>query len=55
MPNEIIQFSLQKRFATPLPELYHCIVFWQDPDREFEKDADKPELPGVHHLPYRHQ
>lgn len=47
MPNEIIQNGLQERFAAPLPEFYRRIVFWQDPDREFEKDASKPELPGV--------
>lgn len=55
MPNEIIQFSLQECFAVPLPELYCRIVFWQDPAREFEKAADEPELPGVHHLLLRHQ
>lgn len=27
MPNEIIQFGLQERFAAPLPEFYRCIVF----------------------------
>ena len=27
MPNEIIQFGLQERFAAPLPELYCRIVF----------------------------
>ena len=48
MPNEKIQFSLKERFAAPLPEFYHRrIVFWQDPDREFEKDVDELELPGV--------
>ena len=48
MPNEKIQFSLKERFAAPLPEFYHRrIVFWQDPDREFEKDADELEPPGV--------
>lgn len=56
MPNEKIQFSLRERFATPLPEFYRRrIVFWQDPARKFEKAADKPELPGVHHLLLRHQ
>ena len=48
MPNEKIQFSLKERFAAPLPEFYRRhIVFWQDPDREFEKDVDELELPGV--------
>lgn len=48
MPNEKIQFSLKERFAAPLPEFFHRrIVFWQDPDREFEKDVDELELPGV--------
>ena len=48
MPNEKIQFSLKARFAAPLPEFYHRrIVFWQDPDRDFDKDVDELELPGV--------
>ena len=27
MSNEKIQFSLKERFAAPLPDLYHRIVF----------------------------
>ena len=49
MPNERIQFTLCERFAAPLPEFYRRrIVFWEDPEREFERDIDELHLDGVH-------
>lgn len=49
MPNERIQFTLRERFAAPLPEFYRRrIVFWADPEREFERDIDELHLDGVH-------
>jgi len=45
---ESIQFSLNERFAAPLPEFYkRRIVFWQDEDREFETMLDELEIPDV--------
>lgn len=46
MPNEKIQFSLQERFAAPW-SFTAASCSDQDPAREFEKDADELELPGV--------
>ena len=48
MSTESIQFSLNERFAAPLPEFYkRRIVFWQDEDREFEAMLDELEIPDV--------
>lgn len=48
MSTESIQFSLNERFAAPLPEFYkRRIVFWQDEDREFETMLDELEIPDV--------
>lgn len=48
MSVESIQFTLNERFAAPLPEFYkRRIVFWQDEDREFETMLDEIKLPGV--------
>lgn len=48
MSTESIQFSLNERFAAPLPEFYkRRIVFWQDEDREFEAMLDELEIPNV--------
>lgn len=48
MSTESIQFSLNERFAAPLPEFYkRRIVFWQDEDREFEAMLDELVIPNV--------
>ncbi|CAK7023695.1 MAG: hypothetical protein EUB_02243 [Eubacterium sp.] len=48
MSTESIQFSLNERFAAPLPEFYQRrIVFWQDEDREFETMLEELEIPDV--------
>ena len=48
MSIESIQFTLNERFAAPLPEFYRRrIVFWQDEDREFETMLDEIKIPGV--------
>lgn len=48
MSTESIQFSLNERFAAPLPEFYkRRIVFWQDEDREFETMLDEIVIPDV--------
>lgn len=48
MSLEKIQFTLRERFAAPLPDFYRRrIVFWQDPDREFEDLVEEIDLPGV--------
>ena len=45
MSTESIQFSLNRRFAAPLPEFYRRrIIFWYDEDREFEDKLDEIEL-----------
>lgn len=49
MSIERIEFNLKERFAAPLPEFYRRrIVFWEDPEREFERDIDELHLDGVH-------
>lgn len=49
MSIERIEFNLKERFAAPLPEFYRRrIVFWEDPEREFERDIDELHLNGVH-------
>ena len=46
--NERVQLNLSERFATPLPEFHRRrIVFWKDEDREFEREIDELNLPGV--------
>ncbi|HIZ54821.1 MAG TPA: BREX-1 system phosphatase PglZ type A, partial [Firmicutes bacterium] len=48
MSTESIQFALRERFAAPLPDFYRRrIIFWQDPDREFEGMVDQLSIPGV--------
>lgn len=48
MSIESIQFALNERFATPLPEFYQRrIIFWQDEDREFEAMLDELVIPDV--------
>lgn len=48
MSTESIHFSLNERFAAPLPEFYkRRIVFWQDEDREFETMLDELVIPDV--------
>ena len=48
MSIERIEFNLSERFAAPLPEFYRRrIVFWEDPEREFERDIDGLSLDGV--------
>lgn len=48
MSAETIQLALREKFAAPLPEFYRRrIVFWQDPDREFEEALGEISLPGV--------
>ncbi len=48
MDTDKVILELQKRFRAPLRENYRRrIVFWQDPDREFESQIDTLELPGV--------
>ena len=45
---ETVQQELRGRFAAPLPEFYkRRIVFWYDPDREYEDLLDGLELDGV--------
>ena len=40
--------TLQKRFAEPLPENYRRrIIFWKDPEREFENQIEELDLDGV--------
>lgn len=49
MSIERIEFNLKERFAAPLPAFYRRrIVFWEDPEREFERDIDELHLDGVH-------
>ena len=37
MSTETIQYTLQERFAVPLPDFYRRrIIFWLDEEREFE-------------------
>ena len=39
--DKVIQ-DLNRRFAAPLPEVYHRrIIFWYDEDKEFEDKRDK--------------
>ena len=46
--NERVQLNLSERFAAPLPEFHRRrIVFWKDEDREFEREIDELNLPGV--------
>ena len=43
-----IEKSLKERFAAPLPEFYtRRIIFWRDPDREFEGIIDDIHIEGV--------
>ena len=43
-----IKKELQARFNKPLPDNYQRrIIFWQDPDREFESLADELSFDGV--------
>ena len=40
--------SLAERFAAPLKENYkRRIIFWHDPDREFEQTIDEISIPNV--------
>ena len=49
MSIERIEVNLKERYAAPLPEFYRRrIVFWEDPEREFERDIDELHLDGVH-------
>ena len=48
MANERIQFALRERFQAPLRDFYtRRIIFWKDPEREFERDVDELELGPV--------
>lgn len=48
MTNETIQTTLQQRFAAPRAAYQdRRIIFWQDPDREFESVPETLDLPGV--------
>ena len=48
MTTESIQFNLRERFAAPLSEFYRRrIIFWEDKEREFERDVDELNLEGV--------
>lgn len=48
MSRETIESKLIARFAAPLPDFYRRrIIFWQDPDREFEETADQLSIPDV--------
>ena len=39
--DKVIQ-DLNRRFAAPLPEVYHRrIIFWYDEDKEFEDKLDE--------------
>lgn len=48
MNKETIESKLRERFREPLPDFYiRRIIFWQDPDREFEEIIDEIEIPEV--------
>lgn len=48
MSTESIRFSLNERFAAPLPDFYkRRILFWQDENREFEAMLDELVIPNV--------
>lgn len=48
MSIETIKSKLIGRFAAPLPDFYQRrIVFWQDPEREFEETLEQLTIPNV--------
>lgn len=48
MSTESIQYTLQERFAAPLPDFYRRrIIFWHDEEREFEDLPEALSLPDV--------
>jgi len=48
MSTETIQYTLQERFAAPLPDFYRRrIIFWHDEEREFEDLPEALSLPDV--------
>ena len=43
-----IQQTLKERFSAPLKDHYkRRIIFWHDPDREFEQAIDEIAIPNV--------
>lgn len=48
MSIETKKSKLIERFGAPLPDFYQRrIIFWQDPEGEFEETADQLSIPGV--------